>query len=68
MGEPELIDWVIENANSQGEDFNDGDIRPGWLTAEWLEDEPGRLLVTYEDPDHEVRIAKYKIERISRHD
>lgn len=60
--EPDLIEWVIENANSLGEDFNDGDEHPGWLTAEW-EDE-NILFVTYESPANEVTTARYKIERI----
>lgn len=61
--EIDLIDWVIEAANSTGEDFNDGDVRPGWLTSEWLED--GTLFVTYENPQNEVRTARYKIEQVS---
>lgn len=62
---PDLISWVIDNANSAGEDYNDGDEHPGWLTAEWMEDEPGRLLVTYENPANDVITTRYKIEEIS---
>lgn len=58
----DLIDWVIDAANSTGEDFNDGVVRPGWLTAEW--EDGGILFVTYENPDNEVTTARYKIERI----
>ncbi len=57
-----LIGWVVDNANSMGEDFNDGDTRPGWLTAEWLDD--NTLFVTYENPANDVFTAKYRIEKI----
>lgn len=60
--EDHLIDWVIEDANSSGEDYNDGDEHPGWLTSEWLDD--GTLFVTYENPNNDVFTAKYRIERV----
>jgi len=59
----DLIDWVIEDANSVGEDFNDGDIRPGWLTSEWLSEET--LEVTYTNPEApEPVVRQYRITRI----
>src|SRR5688500_9528323 len=60
--DPDMFDHVIEMANSLGEDVNDGDEWPGWTTAEWLED--GTLFITYENPDNEVRTAKYRVTRI----
>jgi hypothetical protein len=57
-----LIGWVVDDANSVGEDFNDGDVHPGWLTAEWLSDT--ELFVTYENPASDVFTAKYRVERI----
>lgn len=63
MGEPDLMEALVINANSLGEDFNDGDSFPGWLTAEWEED--GDILeITYENPANEKTTQRYKIERV----
>lgn len=60
--EDHLIQWVIDAANSVGEDLNDGDEHPGWLTAEWESEHT--LLVTYENPENDVFTQLYRIEEI----
>lgn len=61
-GQMDLIGWVVDDANSVGEDFNDGDSHPGWLTSEWTSD--NTLYVTYETPENEVVTQTYRIEPI----
>jgi len=62
MGEFDLIGWLVENANSQGEDFNHSDERPGWLTAEWLHEYV--LEVTYENPANEKVSQRYRVTKV----
>jgi hypothetical protein len=69
MGEPDLMDAFVEMANGTGEEFNDGDIMPGWLTAEWVENGGGGdgldLVISYENPDNQVITQRYRVERVA---
>lgn len=68
MEEPDLIEPFVDMANSHGEDLNDGDEWPGWMTAEWVENPSSPdgydLEITYENTDNEKVIQRYRVERV----
>ncbi len=60
MGEMiNLFDRLVDMANSQGEEFNDGDEWPGWLAAEWVETDV--LEVTYTNPEKGELVRRYRV-------
>lgn len=62
MDEAELIRPFVDMANSMGEDLNDRDEWPGWMTAKWIS---GNLLeITYEDQENVSTAQRYRIERV----
>lgn len=62
MNEPDLFEAFVDMANSTGEDFNDGDLWPGWMTAQWVES--GGLEITYETPDNVKTSQRFQVIRI----
>lgn len=60
--EHNLFGALLDNANLVGEDFNDGDSFPGWLTAKWVSDRAIRI--DYETPDHEKTMQIWQIVRV----
>ena len=62
MEDEDLIEAFVSMANSIGEDLNDGDEHPGWMTAEWADDD--LLEITYENTDNEKTTQKYRITRV----
>jgi len=62
MDEVELIIPFVDMANSMGEDLNDGDEWPGWMTAEWVSS--NTLEITYEDLDNVKTSQMFRIERV----
>lgn len=62
MNEPDLFEAFVDMANSTGEDFNDGDLWPGWMTAQWVEN--GGLEITYETPDNVKTSQRFQVIRI----
>lgn len=62
MEEPELIERFVDMANSMGEDLNDGDKWPGWMTAEWVSS--NTLEITYENLDRVKTSQLFRIERV----
>lgn len=56
----DLMEWFIDQSNSSGEDLNDGDIHPGWLTGNWV-GESDIFEITYETPDNVETKQRFRI-------
>lgn len=64
MGEPDLFEAFVDMANSKGEDYNDGDEWPGWMTGEWVSD--CVLEITYTNPEaSEPLVQRFRVEKVS---
>lgn len=67
MGEPDLFDRLVEMANATGQDFNDGDLWPGWMATRWVENGAGEpiLEITYTNPERGETVQTFRVERVA---